>query len=99
MPNQITIDGAGFPGEANSYYSDEKSLAVSTRAVVPEVGFIMVVAVSGVSYTLQTADDSPPTYVTVLAANTTGMVWSDGVNLYATATSATARYFVLGYKP
>jgi hypothetical protein len=100
MPNQLIIDSAGFPGEPDSYYSEEKSLVVtSPRTLVPEVGFIMVVAVSGISYTLQTADDSPPTYVTVLAANTAGMVWSDGSNLYATAASGTARYFVLAHKP
>ncbi len=98
MPNQLIIKGAGVPGAPDSYYSEEKSLVVSTRHVVPEIGFIQVVAVSGVSYTLQT-DLSPATYVTVLAANTTGLVWSDGTNLYATATSATARYFVLAYKP
>ncbi len=100
MPSQLIIEGAGVPGAPDSYYSEEKSLTVvSPRTLVPEVGFIMVVAVSGVSYVLQTTDDSPPTFVTVLAANTAGMVWSDGSNLYAAGASGTARYFVLAYKP
>ena len=100
MPSQLIIEEAGLPGDPNSYYSEEKSLVVtSPRTLVPEVGFIMVVAVSGVSYTLQTGDDSPPVYTTVLAANTAGMVWSDGANLYATAASGTALYFVLAHKP
>jgi hypothetical protein len=44
-------------------------------------------------------DDSPATFVTVLAANTAGMVWSDGSNLYAAGASGNARYFVLASKP
>ena len=100
MPSQIIIEGAGLPGEADSYYSAEESLTVvSPRTLIPQVGFIMVVAVSGVSYQLQTDDGSPATFVTVLAANTTGMVWSDGSNLYAAGASGTARYFVLAHKP
>lgn len=95
----LVIKEAGVPGAPDSYYSEEKSLVIaSTRKVVPEIGFIMVVAVSGISYTLQT-DLSPATFVTVLAANTAGMLWSDGTNLYATAGSGTARYFVLQHKP
>ncbi len=99
MPNQLVIKSAGVPGAPDSYYSEEKSLVVvSPGTVVPEVGFIMVVAVSGVSYALMT-DDSPATFVTVLAANTAGMVWSDGTNLQARGASGTARYFVLAHKP
>jgi len=99
MPNQLVIAGAGVPGAADSYYSEEKSLTVvSPGTLVPEVGFVMAVAVSGVSYALLT-DVSPATYVTVLAANTAGMVWSDGSNLYARGASGTARYFVLAHKP
>jgi hypothetical protein len=95
MPNQITTVDAGVAGAAGSYYSEEKALVVtSPRTLVPEVGFIMVVAVAGVSYTLK-VDESPDTYTTVLAANTAGMLWSDGANLYATGASGTARYFVL----
>jgi hypothetical protein len=99
MPNQLIIEGAGVPGAPDSYYSEEKSLVVtSPRTAIPEVGFIMVVAVSGISFQLRT-DDSPETFVTVLAANAAGMLWSDGSNLFATAGSGTARYFVLGHKP
>lgn len=99
MPNQLVLKGAGVPGAPDSYYSAEKSLVVtSPRTLVPEIGWLMVVAVSGISYTLQT-DISPATFVTVLAANTAGMLWSDGTNLYATAASGTARYFVLAHKP
>jgi hypothetical protein len=99
MPNQLVIKGAGVPGAPDSYYSEEKSLTVvSPRTAVPEIGWILVVAVSGISYTLQT-DISPATYVTVLGANLGGCLWSDGTNLYATAASGNARYFVLAHKP
>lgn len=99
MPNQLIMEGAGVPGAPDSYYSEEQSLTVvSPRTLVPEVGFIMVVAVSGVSYQLM-VDESPATFVTVLAANAAGMVWSDGSNLYAAGSSGTARYFVLAHKP
>ena len=99
MPNQLIIEGAGIPGAADSYYSEEKSLTVvSPGTLVPEIGWLLAVAVSGVSYALQT-DISPATFVTVLAANTAGAVWSDGSNLYARGASGTARYFVLAHKP
>jgi hypothetical protein len=99
MPNQLIIEGAGVPGAADSYYSVEESLTVvSPRTLVPQVGFLMIVAVSGVSYQLM-VDESPATFVTVLAANTAGMVWSDGSNLYAAGASGTARYFVLAHRP
>jgi hypothetical protein len=100
MPNQLVIKGAGLPGAPDSYYSAEKSLVVTgPRTLVPEIGWILVVAVSGVSYTLQTDDGSPPIYTTVLPANLAGCLWSDGSNLYATASSGTALYFVLAHKP
>ena len=99
MPSQIIMEEAGVPGAPNSYYSIEETLTVvSPRTLVPQVGFIMAVAVSGVSYQLM-VDDSPATFVTVLAANTAGMVWSDGSNLYAAGASGNARYFVLAHKP
>jgi hypothetical protein len=99
MPNQLIIEGAGVPGAADSYYSLEETLTVvSPRTLIPQVGFIMAVAVAGVSYQLM-VDDSPATFVTVLAANAAGMVWSDGSNLYAAGASGNARYFVLAHKP
>ena len=100
MPNQLVIKGAGIPGAADSYYSEEKSLVITgPRTVVPEIGWILVVAVSGVSFTLLTDDGSPEVYTTVLGANLAGCLWSDGTNLFATASSGTARYFVLAHKP
>jgi hypothetical protein len=100
MPNQLVIKEAGVPGAADSYYSRQQSLTVvSPRTLVPEVGWLMVTAVSGVSYQLMTVDASPPTFVTVLAANVNGTIWSDGANLYAAGASGTARYFVLAHKP
>jgi len=99
MPNQLIIEGAGVPGAPDSYYSQEESLTVvSPRTLIPQIGFLMVVAVAGVSYQLM-IDESPASFVTVLAANTGGMVWSDGSNLYAAGASGTARYFVLAHKP
>jgi len=103
MPSQLIIQGAGVPGAADSYYSQEETLSATGSAytLVPQIGFIMVVAVANLSYVLQTVDASPPTYVTVLAANTAGMVWSDGTNLFVnnSSTTANARYFVLAHKP
>jgi hypothetical protein len=100
MPNQLIIKGAGVPGAPDSYYSEIKSLVISSvRKVVPEIGWIQALAVSGVSYTLLTDDGSPEVYSTVIAANTPGVAWSDGTNLFATASSATASYLVLAHKP
>ena len=100
MPNQLIIKGAGVPGDPDSYYSEEKSLVVtSPRTLVPEIGWIQVIAVSGISYQLRVQPDSPETFVTIVAANTPGMIWSDGTNVFAAAASGTAKYFVLAHKP
>lgn len=103
MPSQLIIEGAGLPGQPDSYYSEEKTLSAtgSAKTVIPEVGFIMVVAVANLSYVLRVTPESPETFVTVLAANTAGMVWSDGTNLFVSnsSTTADARYFVLANRP
>lgn len=101
--NPLVIEGAGLPGAANSYYSVEKSLSTpGTNAftLVPEVGWIMVVAVSAIAWAIKTV--VTPTYVTLIAANTPGMTWSDGTNIFVTKSSGgagNALYFVLQHKP
>lgn len=101
--NPLVIKGAGVPGAADSYYSVEKALALAgggAKDLVPEVGWIMVVAVANVSYLIRTV--VTPTYVTLIAANTPGMLWSDGTNIFASKSSGgagTANYFVLQHRP
>jgi|SRR5882672_9737374 len=103
MPNQLVIKGAGIPGAADSYYSQEETLSAigGAKTVIPQIGWLLVVAVASISYQLPVDDASPPTYVTVLAANTAGAVWSDGANLVASNSGGTAnaRYFVLAHRP
>ncbi len=102
--NPLVIEDAGVPGAANSYYSAEKTLVtVGTGAkdLVPEIGWIMFEATAATTVSIRT-DDSPATYVVLIAAATGGMIWSDGSNIFASKTSGgagTIKYFVVAYKP
>ena len=102
--NPLVIEGAAVPGQPDSYYSAEKTLATAgggAKTLVPEVGWIMTVPTADVSYLIQTVD-SPATYVTLIAANTAGMIWSDGTNIFTSKSSGgagSAKYFVVGHKP
>ncbi len=101
--NPLVIEDAGVPGAANSYYSVQKALATAgTNAytAVPEVGWIIVLPVAAILWAIRTA--LAPTYVTLIAANTAGMVWSDGTNIFVSKSSGgsgNAAYFVLQHKP
>lgn len=102
--NPLVIVDAAVPGDADSYYSEQKSLATAgggAHTVVPEIGWIMAVPVTAVAYTLRTSI-SPATYATIIAAGGAGLIWSDGTNVFVTKASggaANALYFVLQHKP
>jgi len=102
--NPLVIAGAGVPGAPDSYWSALKSLATAgsnAKTLVPEIGWIQAIAVAAISYVIMT-DDSPATFTTILAANTAGMVWSDGSNVFvnkSTGGSGNATYYVLQHKP
>jgi hypothetical protein len=102
--NPLVIKGAGVPGADNSYYSVEKALVLTgggAKDLVPEIGWILAVAVANVSYLIRTV--VTPTYVTLIPAATGyGMIWSDGTNIFASKSSGgagTASYFVVAHKP
>lgn len=103
--NPLVIEDAAVPGAANSYYSAEKTLTLTgggANDLVPEIGWILVVAVSAVSYLIRTDDGSPEVFITLVAANTGGMIWSDGTNIFASKSSGgagSASYFVVAHKP
>ncbi len=102
--NPLVIVDAGVPGADNSYYSAQKALSTAgtgAKTLVPEIGWILVVPTANVSYLIRTVV-AGPTYVTVVAANTAGMIWSDGTNIFAsksTGGAGSAAYFVVGHKP
>jgi hypothetical protein len=102
--NPLVIAGAGVPGAADSYWSALKSLSTpgtDEKTLVPEVGWIQVIAVAAISFVIMT-DDSPATFTTILAANTAGMIWSDGSNIFvnkSTGGAGNATYYVLQHKP
>lgn len=102
--NPLVIEDAGLPGEANSYYSAQKSLSTAgtgAYTLVPEIGWIQAIAVSAISWNLRT-DDSPATYAIIIAANTPGLIWSDGTNVFVSKSSGgagNALYFVLQHRP
>jgi len=114
MPEQIVIKGAGVPGAPNSYYSEAKTLVANGAddspptagyTVIPDVGFIMPIALpANVSLALRTSE-SPPEYVTVVAAGGPGLTWSDGSNVFAVNHDPVASpeteitYYVLAEKP
>lgn len=114
MPQQIVIVGAGVPGAVNSYYSEEITLTangdgssppVAEYTLIPEVGFLFFEDLAATLSVVLRTDDSPETYVTVIAAGAQGQIWSDGTNCFLKNTAApaspelTAKYFVVAHKP
>src|SRR5262245_25011130 len=100
----LVIEEAGVPGAPNSYYSAEKTLVTTgggAKNLVPEIGWIMFEATAATTVSIRT-DDSPATYVVLIAAASSGMIWSDGTNIFASKTSGgagTIKYFVVAHKP
>jgi hypothetical protein len=114
MPEQIVIVGAGVPGAVNSYYSaaqtlvtpgDASSPPVAEYTLVPDIGFILFEDLEATLSVVIRTDDSPATYVTLIAAGAQGQVWSDGANIFVKNSAApaspeiSAKYFVLAQKP
>lgn len=101
--NPLVITGAGLPGAADSYYSQEETLAVTGGGafdLVPYIGWLLIVAVANIKYSIKIA--ATPTYVDLIAANTGGVIWSDGTNIFASKSSGgagSARFFVLQHRP
>jgi len=101
--NPLVIEDAGVPGAADSYWSAEQSLATAgggANTAVTAVGWLQIIAVAAISVKLRIT--TSPTFVTVLAANTPGMVWSDGTNIYVSKSSGgagTAKFYILQHKP
>jgi hypothetical protein len=114
MPEQIVIVGAGVPGAVNSYYSelqqldavgDDASPPVGAYTLIPDIGFLLFKDLAATLSVVLRTDDSPETYVTIIATSGQGMVWSDGANVFVKNTAApaspelTADYYVLAQKP
>lgn len=114
MSEVIVIKDAGVPGAPNSYYSEEKILVATgddaspptgEYTLLPDIGFIFFEDLpSDLSIVIRT-DDSPATYITLIAAGAQGQVWSDGSNIFVKNASAPASpeleadYYVLAQKP
>lgn len=114
MPEQIVIVGAGLPGAANSYYSAEQTLVtpgdiasppVAAYTLVPDIGFLFFEDLGATQSVVILTDDSPATYLTLIAAGAQGQVWSDATNIFVKNTAAeaspeiSAKYFVVAQKP
>lgn len=102
--NPLVIEEAGVPGAPNSYWSELQEPVTTgggANDLITAIGWLQVIAKANHSYKLRT-DISPETLVTVLAANTAGMLWSDGSNLFVTKSSGgagTASFYILQHKP
>lgn len=114
MAQQIIIEDAGVPGAANSYYSslqileaagDAGSPPVAGFTVVPDVGFIFFADLGATLSVMIRTDDSPATYVTLIAAGGQGQLWSDGSNIFVqnaapiASPELTVSYYVVAQKP
>ena len=114
MSEVLVIKDAGVPGAPNSYYSEEHILdavgddaspPVSEKTLIPDIGFIFFEDLPATVSIVIRTDDSPATYVTLIAASGQGQVWSDGSNIFAANSAAPAspelevKYFVLAQKP
>jgi hypothetical protein len=114
MPEQIVIKDAGLPGHPNSYYSEEITLEtpgdaasppVAAYTLVPNIGWILFEDLEATLSVVIKTDDSPVTYVSLIAAGAQGQTWSDGTNIFVKNTAApaspeiSAKYFVLAEKP
>ena len=114
MPEQIVIKGAGVPGAPNSYYSELKDLVangdgssppVAEFTLIPDIGFLMFADLAATLSVVLRTDDSPESFVTIIAASGQGLVWSDGANVFLKNTAPPAspeleaHYWVLAQKP
>jgi len=111
MPNQILIEGAGLPGQPNSYYSKETTLSalaatgsplVDTQTQITDAGWLMFEALNAAVDVVLEVPTSPLSFVTIIAGATTGIAWSDGTNLYLNNSSGSpvdVKYFILAHKP
>ncbi len=84
---------------------DGSSPPIAEHTLIPDVGFIMFADLAATLSIVLRTDDSPPTFVTLIAASGQGMVWSDGSNVFVLNSAAPAspeleaHYFVLAQKP
>lgn len=114
MPEQIVIVGAGVPGAPNSYYSelidlvangDGSSPPIAEYTLIPQIGFIMFSDLAATLSVVLRTDDSPESFVTIIAAGSQGLIWSDGSNCFLQNTASPAspeleaHYWVLAQKP
>ena len=118
MSEQIVIVGAGVPGAVDSYYSQEETLVAAgdqtspptspptpNYTLVPQAGFIFFEDLAATLSVVIRVDESPVSYVTLIAAGAQGQVWSDGSNIFVKNSAApaspelSAKYFVLNRKP
>ena len=99
MSEFLVIKDAGVPGAPDSYYSAEKALAssgddasppVAGYTLVPEIGFIFFADLPATLSVVIRTDDSPATFVTLIAAGAQGQVWSDGSNIFIANSAAPA---------
>ena len=88
-PNKIILANAAT-NTAGAYFEPTAVTAVTAGTVVP-AGLYQALPTANVSIQFNTSTNiASPTWTTILAANTAGIVWSDGTNVQAVSSNTSA---------
>ena len=88
-PNKIILANAAT-NTAGAYFEPQTVSATSSGVVVP-AGLYQALPTANVYIQFNTSTNiAAPSWTNVLAANTAGIVWSDGTNVQALATNTSA---------
>ena len=88
-PNKIILANAAT-NTAGAYFEPTNVTAVAAGTVVP-AGLYQALPTANVVIQFNTSTNiASPTWTNILAANTAGIVWSDGTNVQALSTNTSA---------
>ena len=88
-PNKIILANAAT-NTAGAYFEPTNVTATSTGVTVP-AGLYQALPTANVVIQFNTSTNiASPTWTNILAANTAGIVWSDGTNVQALSTNTSA---------
>ena len=97
-PNKIILANAAT-NTAGAYFEPQAVIATNTSNVgtVVPAGLYQALPTANVSIQFNTSTNiAAPTWTTILAANTAGIVWSDGTNVQALSTNSAATITLYG---
>jgi hypothetical protein len=94
-PNKIILANAAT-NTAGAYFEPQTVSATSSGVTVP-AGLYQALPTANVVIQFNTSTNiASPTWTNVLAANTAGIVWSDGTNVQALSTNSAATITLYG---